>query len=131
MYTGLYCFQKGQLQTVKEQDALPVDTLLEELNQMGKKVIFLGDGVPVFREKIQEMCQVPYLFAPGHVSRQRAGARGCSWSNLLWPGKNRERQRTSAGLSSGISGRKGTGRTPEEESGCLVSGRCRRRILQK
>ena len=74
VYTGLYCFQKGQLQTVKEQDALPVDTLLEELNQMGKKVIFLGDGVPVFREKIQEMCQVPYLFAPGHVSRQRAGA---------------------------------------------------------
>ena len=74
MYTGLYCFQKGQLQTVKEQDALPVDALLEELNQMGKKVIFLGDGVPVFREKIQEMCQVPYLFAPGHVSRQRAGA---------------------------------------------------------
>ena len=51
-----------------------MDTLLEELNQMGKKVIFLGDGVPVFREKIQEMCQVPYLFAPGHVSRQRAGA---------------------------------------------------------
>ena len=40
----------------------------------GEKVIFLGDGVPIFREKIQEMCQVPYLFAPGHVSRQRAGA---------------------------------------------------------
>lgn len=131
VYTGLYCFQKGQLQTVKERDALPVDTLLEELNQMGKKVIFLGDGVPVFREKIQEMCQVPYLFCAGSCKPSAGRSCGCSWSNLLWPGKNRERQRTSAGLSSGISGRKGTGRTPEEESGCLVSGRCRRKILQK
>ena len=74
VYTGVYCFQNGQLQTLKAQDALPMDALLDELNQMGKKVIFLGDGVPVFCEKIQEMCQVPYLFAPGHVSRQRAGA---------------------------------------------------------
>ena len=52
VYTGLYCFQKGQLQTVKEQDALPVDTLLEELNQMGKKVIFLGDGVQIGRAHV-------------------------------------------------------------------------------
>lgn len=74
VYTGVYCFQDGQLQTVKEQDAIPIESLLEELNQMGKKVIFLGDGVPVFGEKIQEICKVPYLFAPGHVSRQRAGA---------------------------------------------------------
>jgi len=51
-----------------------METLLEELNQLNKEVIFLGDGVPVFRDMIKECCNVPYSFAPAHVSRQRAGA---------------------------------------------------------
>lgn len=74
VYTGLYYFENHELKTLKEQDALPMETLLEELNQLNKEVIFLGDGVPVFRDMIKECCNVPYSFAPAHVSRQRAGA---------------------------------------------------------
>ena len=37
-------------------------------------VVFLGDGVPVFRELIAEKLQVPYSFAPAHVNKQRAAA---------------------------------------------------------
>ena len=35
---------------------------------------FLGDGVPVYRDVIAEVCQVSYNFAPAHVNRQRAAA---------------------------------------------------------
>ena len=60
--------------TLKEQWAAPIEELLEELNQRGEMVIFLGDGVPVFRELIAEKLQVPYSFAPAHVNKQRAAA---------------------------------------------------------
>lgn len=74
VYTGIYAFKDHCLVTVKEQAALPMEELLKELNQLEKKVIFLGDGVPVFQEMIAEKCQVPCSFAPAHLNRQRAGA---------------------------------------------------------
>ena len=37
-------------------------------------VIFLGDGVPVYREKIEEQVKVPFVFAPASCNRQRAAA---------------------------------------------------------
>lgn len=74
VYTGLYCFLQGKMKIIKEQDALPVTELLREINHLGRSVIFLGDGVPVYEEVIKTECKVPYSFAPAHVSRQRAGA---------------------------------------------------------
>ena len=74
VYTGIYTFEDHQLKTIQDQDALPMDELLEKVNALGKNVIFLGDGVPVFKELIQEKCQVSYSFAPAHLNRQRAGA---------------------------------------------------------
>ena len=74
VYTGIYRFENHQLVTLKKQWAAPVDELLEELNQRGEMVTFLGDGVPVFRELIAEKLQVPYSFAPAHVNKQRAAA---------------------------------------------------------
>ena len=74
VYTGIYRFEEHQLMTLKEQWAAPIEELLEELNQRGEMVTFLGDGVPVFRELIAEKLQVPYSFAPAHVNKQRAAA---------------------------------------------------------
>ena len=76
VYTGMYCFLNHQMQVVKEQDAVALEELIKELNQMERPVIFLGDAVPVYKELIQENCKVPYSFAPAHLSRQRAGAVG-------------------------------------------------------
>ena len=59
---------------MKEQWAAPIEELLEELNQRGEMVTFLGDGVPVFSELIAEKLQVPYSFAPAHINKQRAAA---------------------------------------------------------
>ena len=76
VYTGMYCFLNHQMQVVKEQDAVALEELIKELNQMERPVIFLGDAVPVYKELIQESCKAPYSFAPAHLSRQRAGAVG-------------------------------------------------------
>ena len=76
VYTGIYRFEEHQLMTLKEQWAAPIEELLEELNQRGEMVTFLGDGVPVFRELIAEKLQVPYSFAPAYMNRQRAAVVG-------------------------------------------------------
>lgn len=76
VYTGVYAFEKQQFQVVKEQCAMAIDEIAEELNAYGKPVVFLGDGVPVHKETLQELMQVEYSFAPVHLSRQRAGAVG-------------------------------------------------------
>ena len=44
------------------------------LNCLDHEVIFLGDGVAVYREKLQELLTIPFSFAPAHVNRQRAAA---------------------------------------------------------
>ena len=73
VYTGIYRFEKD-FQVVMEQDAMDMGELIEKLNGMGERVIFLGDGVPVHEKLIAEKMTVPYDFAPAHVNRQRAAA---------------------------------------------------------
>ena len=56
--------------------------IIDEINQLGRKVIFLGDGVPVFKPYIEEHIQVPHSYAPIHLSQQRAGA-WCTGPSVL------------------------------------------------
>ena len=74
VYTGIYRFTDHQLKVVEDQMAVPMETVIEKLNQYGEAVTFLGDGVPVFHEHIAEKMTVPYSFAPAHVNKQRAAA---------------------------------------------------------
>ena len=74
VYTGIYRFTDHQLKVVEDQMAVPMETVIEKLNQYGEAVTFLGDGVPVFHELIAEKMTVPYSFAPAHVKKQRAAA---------------------------------------------------------
>lgn len=76
VYTGIYKFQNGTLQVVKDQIPLGVEEIIEALNLLGQKVVFLGDGVPVYKDIIEKNMEVPYSFAPAHVNKQRAGAIG-------------------------------------------------------
>ncbi|MBP1756265.1 MAG: hypothetical protein H6Q59_2663 [Firmicutes bacterium] len=76
VYTGLYEFEGGEFKTVKEQVAIEVEALLEEINRIGREVIFLGDGTAVYKEMIEEKTKVAFHFAPIHLNRQRAGAIG-------------------------------------------------------
>uniref|UniRef100_UPI004056FB5A tRNA (adenosine(37)-N6)-threonylcarbamoyltransferase complex dimerization subunit type 1 TsaB n=1 Tax=Agathobacter sp. TaxID=2021311 RepID=UPI004056FB5A len=71
-YTGLYTFADGDFQTLIPQCAVDIREIIEKVNQTGKDTIFLGDGVPVFKEYISEHVTVPYTFAPANCNRQRA-----------------------------------------------------------
>lgn len=73
VYTGIYNNRNG-FSVVKEQFAADIGDLIEELNAAGQKVIFLGDGVPVYKSLIEEKMKVSYDFAPAHLNRQRAAA---------------------------------------------------------
>lgn len=80
VYTGIYTFEKEtgksgyRMCTVKEQSAVSIQEILNELDNMGREVVFLGDGVPVFQSVIEEKLKVPFAFAPAHLNRQRAAA---------------------------------------------------------
>ena len=83
VYTGLYYFENHTLKILRPQDALPMTDLIEELNRRGKSVIFLGDGVPVYRELIEETCRVPYSFAPGSCEQTKSSHCCCPCRDLL------------------------------------------------
>lgn len=74
VYTGIYRFESNKMVTVQAQTAIAVTELAEKINTLGKKVIFLGDGVPVYRTVLEQTVTVPFLFAPAHLNKQRASA---------------------------------------------------------
>lgn len=88
VYTGLYSFSRrknkdnGSLydepvfQVLRMQMAVPVEELIRHLNVYRRRVVFLGDGVPVYAQMLAEGLQVPYYFAPSFMNRQRAAAVG-------------------------------------------------------
>ncbi len=73
VYTGVYS-EKDRPEALREQCAITVDELIEDLNGRGREVILLGDGVPVYRAVLEEKLTVPHLYAPAHLSRQRAAS---------------------------------------------------------
>lgn len=87
VYTGVYQFENGQLITVMEQDAMSIDELVEYLNQLGKEVIFVGDGIPVYKAFIEEHLKVKFLFAPAGFNRQRASSVATLGARLYEEGK--------------------------------------------
>ena len=78
VYTAAYEFvQEGerlQLQTVISQSPVDIGEFVEKLNKIGREVVFLGDGVPVYLKVIRENIKVPYCLAPASDNRQRAGS---------------------------------------------------------
>lgn len=80
VYTGLYTYESvdgnSVFKTLLEQRAVSVEEIIENVNQMGKEAVFLGDGVPVYETVIREKAKVPYELAPAYCNRQNAGALG-------------------------------------------------------
>ena len=73
-YTGIYEFVGEQFNIIEEQCAISVDELIDKINGLGREVIFLGDGVPVFKNILDEKLNVKHTYAPANMNRQRAGA---------------------------------------------------------
>lgn len=77
-YTGLYEYVKNgtkyDINVIKPQCAVMIEEILNACNALGREVVFLGDGVPVFQDAIAKQLTVPYTFAPAHMNLQRAAA---------------------------------------------------------
>lgn len=86
VYTGIYRLENG-LEVLENQMAVAVSELTRKLNEYGEEVVFLGDGVPVYRELLKEQLCVPYRFAPAHMNRQRASALGALGMEYYKAGK--------------------------------------------
>lgn len=88
VYTGLYEYNdEGVFQVIEGQKAVQMSELIEQLNEMGRELIFLGDGVPVHQQLIQESVSVPFAFAPSFANRQRAAAVGALGIEYMKAGK--------------------------------------------
>ena len=74
VYTGLYEFKADTLCTLLEATAEPVEATVKRINEMGRPVIFLGDGVAVFKDRIKELISVPVTFAPASKCMQSAAS---------------------------------------------------------
>lgn len=86
-YTGLYTFEDGRMQTLLPQCVVQIEEIINKVNDMGKLVVFLGDGVPVFADFIAQHCKVPYQYAPAHCNKQRAASVAALGAILYGEGK--------------------------------------------
>lgn len=73
-YYGIYNVSGKCPVAVEEQATAPVEDVVEKINILKKPVIFIGDGVPVFREQLEQTIEVPYQFGADSVRYQRASS---------------------------------------------------------
>ncbi len=76
VYTGLYRFTEGRLVVIVPQVCTMLSDILDKVNGLSERVLFLGDGVPVHKEALTEKVTVPYAFAPMHRAVQSAASLG-------------------------------------------------------
>lgn len=71
VYAAFYMWENGKFMRLTDHMAESIDRIIE-VAEMLEEVIFLGDGVPVHRAKLEE--HEAFLFAPAHCNMQRASA---------------------------------------------------------
>lgn len=74
VYTGLYHFENCKFVCDLEQCQKDIHDLISVINETGREVVFLGDGVKVYKSVIEEEVEVMYEFAPAHMNMQRAAS---------------------------------------------------------
>ena len=85
VYTGIYTFvpaateeknfeQAFVMRVIHQQFATSVEDIAGRLNEIGKPVILLGDGIPVYHDKLESLLTVPFTVAPAHLGRQSAAS---------------------------------------------------------
>ena len=72
VYNAFYKWENGELKEITKPRAVSLEDCLNELITIGEKVVFLGDGVAVFRDKIKDTLKEQALFTPQLACTQRA-----------------------------------------------------------
>ncbi len=76
VYTGIYDYEDHALRILENQMVIGVTDLAEKLNLLGREVIFLGDGAPIYHDLLETSLIIPHSYAPAHVNKQRAASVG-------------------------------------------------------
>lgn len=87
VFTGMYDYQNGSLEVVMDQTVLTVEELCQKINDRNEEVMFLGDGVDVYQNLLQEKITTNISFAPAHLRNQRASAVGMVGLRMYREGK--------------------------------------------
>ena len=92
VYAGIYEFKNQEIQVLEDQMAVPIEELGEKLKKYlkeGRRVTFLGDGVPVHKAKLTEeiLPGENITFAPANMNRQRAASVGALGMQYYKAGK--------------------------------------------
>ena len=73
VYTALYKWENRDLLKIMDYDTADLDELLQKLLSENEKIIFLGDAVWQYRDKIETTLGKNAAFAPSYLNLQRAG----------------------------------------------------------
>ncbi len=74
VYTGIYSFENDELVIHHEPCAVSIEELVGILSGYGRRVIFIGDGIPAVRDVIDAKADFDYIYAPAGMNRQRASS---------------------------------------------------------
>lgn len=80
VYSALFHWHDGRLVRETGDLAIPLEELMDEIEKRERSALFLGDGVPVFRESITARLGEKAFFAPESHRLQRAS----SAATLVW-----------------------------------------------
>ncbi|HHY83014.1 MAG TPA: tRNA (adenosine(37)-N6)-threonylcarbamoyltransferase complex dimerization subunit type 1 TsaB [Clostridiales bacterium] len=80
VYTALYRRDKEDLIRLMPYSAIHISELADRLNEYGEPVIFTGDGILSYKEKLIDSIGELALFAPSYLALQRA-------SVIAWLGR--------------------------------------------
>lgn len=73
-YYGIYDVRGAVPRALVPQAAAPVEEVAQQVNSLGRPVIFIGDGVPVFREYLESAVTVDFDYGADSVRYQRASS---------------------------------------------------------
>lgn len=74
VYTGVYRNSGDGFETIYGQMAVPIGDIIDIVNRQNERVIFLGDGVSVFKDTLEKDVKVSHQYAPVNNNVQRAGS---------------------------------------------------------
>ena len=84
VYTALYRTDDGRPERTTDVRAIPPASLIDEIDE---PTVFLGDGVSVYRDLIEEQLGVKAYFAPDHMNLPSGSAIAVLGHHILAEGK--------------------------------------------
>ncbi len=67
VYASLYDFETDDMVKIKDFHAIGITELMGELNSFDKDIVFLGDGISIFKKEIKESLGRAKFAPPGFV----------------------------------------------------------------